>query len=129
MENTLWANTVLASGSAVGVVIYTGSDTRSVMNTTTPRSKVQCTGKKREETGDPHPLFVIIHLPTYMCCTYMYMYVRVNSCIAYCTVVHGLVFLSILATVPLVFAQYFPCHSSWTFPLSLTYGGMMDHVS
>ncbi len=41
MENTLWANTVLASGCAVGVVIYTGGDTRSVMNTTTPRSKAR----------------------------------------------------------------------------------------
>ncbi|XP_064393299.1 probable phospholipid-transporting ATPase IIA isoform X2 [Halichondria panicea] len=40
VENTLWANTVLASGCAVGVVIYTGGDTRSVMNTTTPRSKI-----------------------------------------------------------------------------------------
>ncbi len=40
VENTLWANTVLASGCAVGVVIYTGADTRSVMNTTTPSSKV-----------------------------------------------------------------------------------------
>lgn len=41
VENTLWANTVLASGTAVGVVIYTGSETRSVMNTSTPRSKVR----------------------------------------------------------------------------------------
>ncbi len=36
----LWANTVLASGSAVGVVVYTGRETRSVMNTTLPESKV-----------------------------------------------------------------------------------------
>ena len=41
VENALWANTVLASGNAVGVVIYTGADTRSVMNTTSPRSKVR----------------------------------------------------------------------------------------
>lgn len=40
VENTLWANTVLASGTAVGVVIYTGRETRSVMNTSSPRSKV-----------------------------------------------------------------------------------------
>ena len=44
VENTLWANTVLASGSAMGVVIYTGSETRSVMNTSTPRSKVGTVG-------------------------------------------------------------------------------------
>uniref|UniRef100_A0A8W7M1T8 Phospholipid-transporting ATPase n=1 Tax=Anopheles arabiensis TaxID=7173 RepID=A0A8W7M1T8_ANOAR len=40
VENTLWANTVVASGTAVGIVIYTGSETRSVMNNSQPRSKV-----------------------------------------------------------------------------------------
>uniref|UniRef100_A0A2M3Z0S1 Phospholipid-transporting ATPase n=1 Tax=Anopheles braziliensis TaxID=58242 RepID=A0A2M3Z0S1_9DIPT len=40
VENTLWANTVVASGTAVGIVIYTGSETRSVMNNSAPRSKV-----------------------------------------------------------------------------------------
>lgn len=40
IENTLWANTVVASGQAVGLVIYTGSETRSVMNNLEARSKV-----------------------------------------------------------------------------------------
>lgn len=40
IENTLWANTVIASGRAVGVVIYTGSETRSVMNNLEARSKI-----------------------------------------------------------------------------------------
>lgn len=40
IENTLWANTVVASGTALGVVIYTGCETRSVMNTSQPKSKV-----------------------------------------------------------------------------------------
>ncbi|GAB6024708.1 ATP synthase subunit 9 [Chamberlinius hualienensis] len=40
IENTLWANTVVASGSAIGVVVYTGRETRSVMNNSQPRSKV-----------------------------------------------------------------------------------------
>lgn len=40
IENTLWANTVIASGQAVGVVIYTGVETRSVMNNLEARSKV-----------------------------------------------------------------------------------------
>ncbi|KAL1741990.1 hypothetical protein HDZ31DRAFT_84446 [Schizophyllum fasciatum] len=39
-ENVLWANTVLASGSAVGFVIYTGAETRAVMNTSHPETKV-----------------------------------------------------------------------------------------
>ncbi|KIM23917.1 hypothetical protein M408DRAFT_332096 [Serendipita vermifera MAFF 305830] len=40
VENVLWANTVLAAGSAVGFVIYTGSETRAVMNTSHPETKV-----------------------------------------------------------------------------------------
>ncbi|KAF8994889.1 hypothetical protein BDQ17DRAFT_1251261 [Cyathus striatus] len=39
-ENVLWSNTVLAAGSAVGFVIYTGSETRAVMNTSHPETKV-----------------------------------------------------------------------------------------
>ena len=40
VENTLWANTVVASGIVIGVVIYTGSETRSRMNTNAPSTKV-----------------------------------------------------------------------------------------
>ena len=40
IDNTLWANTVLASaGYAVGCVCYTGKDTRQAMNTTSPKVK------------------------------------------------------------------------------------------
>lgn len=39
-ENVLWSNTVLAAGSAVGFVVYTGSETRAVMNTSHPETKV-----------------------------------------------------------------------------------------
>ncbi|XP_070575156.1 probable phospholipid-transporting ATPase IIB isoform X2 [Ptychodera flava] len=39
-ENTLWADTVVASGTAVGIVIYTGRETRAVMNTSRPSAKV-----------------------------------------------------------------------------------------
>ncbi|SCV73005.1 BQ2448_6930 [Microbotryum intermedium] len=38
-ENMLWANTVLAAGSAVGMVVYTGKETRAVMNTSQPGTK------------------------------------------------------------------------------------------
>ncbi|KAF9167782.1 putative aminophospholipid-translocase [Actinomortierella ambigua] len=40
VENTLWANTVIASGNAIGFVIYTGRDTRAVMNTSHPKTKI-----------------------------------------------------------------------------------------
>ena len=39
-ENALWANTVLAAGSAIGFVVYTGPETRAVMNTSHPQTKV-----------------------------------------------------------------------------------------
>lgn len=40
MENMLWTNTVVASGTTLGVVVYTGQDTRAVMNTSHPKSKM-----------------------------------------------------------------------------------------
>lgn len=40
IENTAWSNTVVASGTALGVVIYTGCETRSVMNTSKASMKV-----------------------------------------------------------------------------------------
>ncbi|XP_018026166.1 probable phospholipid-transporting ATPase IIA [Hyalella azteca] len=40
VENTVWSGTVVASGRLLGVVVYTGRDTRSVMNSAAPRSKV-----------------------------------------------------------------------------------------
>ncbi|KAF8900131.1 aminophospholipid-transporting P-type ATPase [Gymnopilus junonius] len=40
VDNVLWSNTVLAAGSAVGFVIYTGSETRAVMNTSHPETKM-----------------------------------------------------------------------------------------
>ncbi|KAK9466771.1 hypothetical protein V1512DRAFT_165962 [Lipomyces arxii] len=40
IDNTLWANTVLASGHAIGCVIYTGTETRQAMNTSKARAKV-----------------------------------------------------------------------------------------
>lgn len=39
VEHTLWMNTVLASGTVIGVVVYTGKDTRAIMNTSAPKSK------------------------------------------------------------------------------------------
>ncbi|KAA8493538.1 putative phospholipid-transporting ATPase IIB [Porphyridium purpureum] len=40
LENTLWANTVLASGHAVAMVMYVGRETRTMMNASSPRTKV-----------------------------------------------------------------------------------------
>ena len=40
LENTLWASTILASKKAIGIVIYTGKETRSQMNSSPPKTKV-----------------------------------------------------------------------------------------
>ncbi|PVV00048.1 hypothetical protein BB559_000161 [Furculomyces boomerangus] len=40
INNTLWKDSTLATGRAVGLVIYTGKQTRSEMNTSIPRNKV-----------------------------------------------------------------------------------------
>ena len=41
LENTIWANTVLASpGYILGMVVHTGVETRMAMNTSAPRQKV-----------------------------------------------------------------------------------------
>lgn len=36
----MWAGTVVASGRLLGLVVYTGAETRSVMNNAAPRSKI-----------------------------------------------------------------------------------------
>lgn len=40
LENMLWMNTSIATSSALGFVVYTGDDTRAMMNTSKPRNKV-----------------------------------------------------------------------------------------
>jgi len=40
LENTLWASTVVASGTVIGLVVYTGAETRSVMNASVAHTKV-----------------------------------------------------------------------------------------
>ena len=40
LENTMWASTVVASQKVIGVVIYTGKETRAKMNLSTPKLKV-----------------------------------------------------------------------------------------
>ncbi|CAF3435169.1 unnamed protein product [Rotaria socialis] len=39
VENMLWSGTVIATGEVIGCVIYTGTDTRMVLNTSKPRHK------------------------------------------------------------------------------------------
>jgi phospholipid-translocating ATPase len=40
LENTMWASTVVASEKIIGIVIYTGKETRARMNSSTPKLKI-----------------------------------------------------------------------------------------
>lgn len=40
IDNTMWANTVVAAGVIEGIIIYTGPDTRMAMNTSRSRNKI-----------------------------------------------------------------------------------------
>ena len=37
IENTIWCGAVVASGTATGLVVYTGAECRAAMNNSTPR--------------------------------------------------------------------------------------------
>ena len=43
LENTLWANTSLATGSCVGIVVYVGKETRIALNSREPSQKLGMT--------------------------------------------------------------------------------------
>jgi phospholipid-translocating ATPase len=43
LENTLWANTSLAAGSCVGIVVYVGKETRIALNSREPSQKLGIT--------------------------------------------------------------------------------------
>lgn len=40
VDNTMWANTVVAAGNVEGMIVYTGRETRMALNTSASRSKV-----------------------------------------------------------------------------------------
>jgi len=40
IENTVWCGAVIASGTATGLVVYTGQECRAAMNNSQPRSKI-----------------------------------------------------------------------------------------
>ena len=46
LENTMWASTVVASKKIIGIVLYTGKETRAQMNSSTPKYKVGISDKE-----------------------------------------------------------------------------------
>lgn len=59
LDNTAWANTVLAAGQLIGVVIFTGPETRVNMNSREPSTKV---GKFDHEVNKLSKILFIIML-------------------------------------------------------------------
>lgn len=58
MENTLWANTVVATRKMLGIVLYTGRETRMAVNSKHPKSKV---GKFDDEVNEASKkLFILM---------------------------------------------------------------------
>jgi phospholipid-translocating ATPase len=46
LDNTLWANTTLANGSCIGIVVYAGKETRIALNSREPSNKLGMTDKE-----------------------------------------------------------------------------------
>lgn len=84
VENTLWANCVVANGSALGAVVYTGAETRSVMNNSQPRSKV---GLLDIEINQLTKVRLALKK-----CFHLYLYIKYNFQLLFCAVV-GLAFV------------------------------------
>lgn len=60
LEQALWANTVVASGTVVCLVIYTGKETRAVLNASSPRTKVGKLDKELNNLSKILFLFMVI---------------------------------------------------------------------
>lgn len=64
LENTLWANAVLANGGALGLVVYTGRETKSQLNARDPKTK---TGKiDNEMSFMSFLLFVLLFVMSFL---------------------------------------------------------------
>lgn len=60
LDNTMWSSTVLAAGHIKAMVIYVGQETRSVLNSRKPRSKVSKMDQKLNWIGKALFLLMVI---------------------------------------------------------------------
>ena len=51
LENTIWASTVIASQGVLGIVIYTGKESRARMNSSTPKLKIGVLDQELNKTN------------------------------------------------------------------------------
>jgi len=64
VENTLWANTVVASGTVIGLTIYTGKENRMSMNASAPSTKVGAVEKELNALSKV--LFIVLVLLSFV---------------------------------------------------------------
>ena len=60
LENTMWASTVVASQKIIGIIIYTGKETRAKMNSSSPKVKLGILDSELNRTN--FYLFVIMFI-------------------------------------------------------------------
>ena len=60
LENTIWASTVVASQGVIGIVVYTGKESRARMNSSTPKLKIGILDKELNKANVY--LFIIMFL-------------------------------------------------------------------
>ena len=64
LENTMWASTVVASKKVIGLVIYTGKETRARMNSSSPKMKIGVLDQELNKSNK-YLFFIMLILSSY----------------------------------------------------------------
>ena len=67
LENTMWASTVVASQKIIGIIIYTGKETRARMNSSTPKVKIGILDDELNKTN-VYLFFIMLFLSLLLAC-------------------------------------------------------------
>ena len=67
LENTMWASTVVASQKIIGIIIYTGKETRARMNSSTPKVKIGILDKELNKSN-VYLFFIMMILSLILAC-------------------------------------------------------------
>ena len=67
LENTMWASTVVASQKIIGIIIYTGKETREKMNSFTPKVKIGILDDELNKTN-VYLFFIMLFLSLLLAC-------------------------------------------------------------
>ena len=67
LENTMWASTVVASQKIIGIIIYTGKETRARMNSSSPKVKIGILDKELNKSNI-YLFFIMLFLSLLLAC-------------------------------------------------------------